>query len=109
MANPTLLLNQPFVFCGLGTLTQTIAATGLYNVHVELTETPPSGLVVTVTQNGSTKYTSPTITPTQSAQQFKTELSCTAADVINVVLSSASAVDALLNTVKSTVTIGQGL
>lgn len=107
MAN-TLFLNQPFVFCGLGTLVSTVATAGLYNVHVEASEVPPSGLTVTVKQNGSTKYTSPTLSPTQGGIQMKTELNCAASDAIEVDLTSGQAIDSNLNTVKSTVTLGQG-
>lgn len=107
MAN-ILLVNQPFVSVGLGTFTHTIASAGLYNVHVESTETPPTSLTMIVTQNGPTVYTAPVITPTQSAIQFKVPLVCTAADAITVVLSSGAAIDNQLNTLKTTVTIGQG-
>jgi hypothetical protein len=37
MSNPILLLNQPQVFNGLGTLTHTLAATGNYNVSFQAT------------------------------------------------------------------------
>jgi hypothetical protein len=109
LANPTLILNRPFPFVGLGTLTYTVATTGLYNAQAQCTETPPSGLSIVVQQNGTTVYTAPTVTATQSALQFKTELNCSATDVITVVMSSSTAIDKQLNTVKTTVTIGQGL
>ncbi len=103
-----LLLNTPFVFDGLGTLTNTIATTGLYNVTVTTTDTPSSSLSIVVNQNGSPVYTAPVLSPTQGAIQFKTELVCAATDTITVVLSSSAAVDKLLNTVKSTITLISG-
>lgn len=108
MAN-TLILNQSFPFVGLGTLTFTIPTTGLYNVKVDATEVPPSGLSIVVKDNGSTIFTAPVITPTQSAIQFKAGVfSLTAAHVITVVLASSAAVDSALNNVKSIVSIGEG-
>jgi len=107
MAN-ILLLEQPFVFVGLGTLTYTVPATGRYSVKVQLSENPPSGLSVVVNDNGSPVFTAPVITPTQIAQQFKVSLSLTAADVVTVVLASSSAIDNQLNTVKTSVSIGLG-
>lgn len=107
MAN-TLILEQPFVFVGLGTLTYTVASTGRYSVKVQLSENPPSGLSVVVNNNASPVFTAPVITPTQIAQQFKVSLSLTAADVITVVLASSSAIDNQLNTVKTSVSIGLG-
>ncbi len=111
MPSNTLILNSPQIFCGLGTLTYTISSTGagLYNVHCECLKTPPSGLSIVVNQNGSAVYTSTTLTTTQSAVQFKTTLNCANSDVITVVLSSSTAVDLLLNTVKTSIAIGTGL
>jgi hypothetical protein len=103
------LLNQPFPLCGVGTLTFTIPTTGSYFVAVQLTEVPVTGLSVVVNNNGTPIYTAPTITPTQSAQQFKTSFLANTADVITVVVSSSTPIDLLLNTVKSVITIGQGM
>ena len=68
-----LILNQPQVMVGLGTMTYTVptGAGGAYNVSVQLTEVPPSGLSVVVNDNGSPIFTAPTLSPTQIAQQFK--------------------------------------
>lgn len=111
MAN-YLVVNQPQVFVGLGTLTYNIpspAPTSLYTVRLQSTEVPPSGLVITVKNGASTKYTSPTLTPTQGAVQFSFKLPpVSAADAITVVLSSASAIDAAYNNVKSSISIEQG-
>lgn len=104
-----LLLNQPFVTAGLDTLNFTIPSSGLYNVHVELTEVPPTGLSVVVKKNTVTQFTAPAISPTQIAQQFKFGFLAAAADAISVVISSAAAIDSVANNVKSVVTIGQGL
>lgn len=108
MSNPILILNQSFVTVGLGTLTFTIPTTGRYNVQAALTEVPPSGLSVVVNQNGSPILTAPVLTPTQIAQQFKVSFNATAADAITVVLASTTAIDEQLNTVKASVSIGQG-
>lgn len=109
----TLLLNQPFVVCGLDTLNYTVPTTGLYSVQVQLTEVPPSGLSVVVNKNASPIFTSPALSVTQVAQQFKFGFLATAADAIQVVISStqsgAAAIDNQLNTIKSTVYIQQGL
>lgn len=67
-----------------------------------------SGVSVVVKQNGSTVYTSPTLSATQSAQQFKVDLNCALNDAISVVVSSSTASDQQLSGVRTTVTIGQG-
>ena len=103
-----LLINQPFVTTGADTLNFTIGTTGLYNVQVQSTEVPPSGVTVLVKQNGATIFTAPTLGQTQGAFQFKFSFLGTAADAISVVISSALAIDAVINNVKSIVSIGQG-
>lgn len=110
MAN-ILLLNVPRVDVGLVTNNYTVptGGDGMYNVAVQLSENPPSGLSVVVNKNASPVYTAPVISPTQIAQQFKFDLPLVATDVVSVVLSSAVAIDSQLNTVKTNMSIGQGL
>lgn len=171
MAN-YLLLNQPQVWNGLGTLTYVIPTTGQYNVQMSITvpealatgdgagsgtglgsgsggggqgfvlgdrgtgyggvgqgfgtgnnyQQPPSygsnqtsgsavssGVSILVKNGASTIFTAPTLTATQSALQFQYGFQATAADVITVVIASATASDNELNGVKSQISINQGL
>ncbi len=103
-----LILNQPRVDVGLQTSTYTVPTDGIYNVQVQLTENPPSGLSVVVNKNASPVFTAPVITPTQIAQQFRVSFPLEEDDVITVVLASSEAIDNQYNTVKSNVSIGQG-
>jgi hypothetical protein len=104
-----LVLNKPQVLSGLGTMTYVIAADGLYSVRVVSTEVPPSGVTIVVKQNGATKYTAPVLAQTQGSIQFKfSPLVCVATDVIDVILSSAQAIDSQINNVKSSISIEQG-
>lgn len=103
-----LILDEPRVDVGLVTDTYTVATTGLYNLEAQITEIPPSGLSIVVNQNGSPIYTAPTLTPTQSAIQFKVDINATAADVITLVLSSTNTNDEMLNSVKTNVAITKG-
>lgn len=133
----TLFLNIPQVSVGLPTFTYTVPAVsaaypfggaGVYNVQVSLTVTNSvvgtgagsgipltaqtvsgSGAQYVVNQNGSPVYTSPAITPFQTALQSKTELLCAVTDIITVVFSSSTAIDEQLNTLQSTVSINQGI
>lgn len=103
-----LLLDKPFVSVGMDTFTYTVPTTGVYYVSVQSTETPPTSLAIVVKQNGATIYTAPVITPTQSALQFHQSFLLTAADAMQVVLSSSAAVDKQLNSLKTTITLGIG-
>jgi len=111
----TLFVNQPIVSAGLTASPDTFNYTvptggaGLYTVHVEFTEPPPSGVVATVKQNSTTVYTAATLGQTQSAQQFKYTQLYSDADVIHVLLSSSTATDLVANAVKAIVSVRQGL
>ena len=107
MAN-ILFEGQPFVSVGLGTFTHTVVNDGVKSVRVQSFETPASSLSIVVNKNGSPVFTAPTITPTQSALQFKATFICVATDVVTVVLSSGAAVDNQLNTLKTTVSFDKG-
>ncbi len=106
----TLIINRESVVVGLGAVyTFTVPATDMYSIRLGLTEIPPSGLSVVINDNGSPIFTAPVIGQTQIAQQFRLGVKLTAAHVIIVVLASSSANDNLLNSVKTTVSICQGL
>lgn len=107
MAN-TLILNAPQIFNGIGTLTNTVAATGNYNISLQSTEVPPSGISIVVKNGVTTIFTAPALSATQGALQFKFSFQATAADVITVILDSATASDLQYNTVKTSISIGQG-
>jgi len=69
-----------------------------------------SSLVVLVKQNGSTKLTAPAIAaPEQSSLNFKFLLNCSASDTIEIDMTSSNAADNLLNSIKSSASIDQGL
>lgn len=117
-----LLLNSPYVLVGTDVgqgliytftipalLPTQISGAGIYRVSLQTTFTPVSGLTITVKQNGSTVYTAPVPTPTQSALQFQLDLLCAVADVITVNLTSSTPVDQLLNTIQTTCSISNGL
>ncbi len=111
----TLFINKPFVSANLTSGTDTLNYTvpsggaGIYTVKVDLTEVPVSGISIVVKQGASTRFTAPTISPTQIGQKFKFTYLYADADVIGVVISSSTAIDKVANNVKAIVTIQQGL
>lgn len=108
-------LNQSQSVAGLGTSTYTVPAsvTGLIPLTVEVKSTiqPGSGLEIVINQNGSPIVDNGGDSDNPSATQLSigavARLSCAAADVITVVLSSSAAIDALPNSVKSTINLFQ--
>lgn len=99
---------QAKVLSNLDTYNHTALQTSMYKVAVTASEIPPSGLLITIKQNGSTKATAALPAAAQNHVELQTVLNCTANDVISVVLSSASAGDTQLNVVKATMAITVG-
>lgn len=101
--------NQNSTFGGLGTAASAkVPDAGIYQVNVSLTlPSIPAGsplasaVVAVVNKNGSPVYTG-----SAGSRGFQTQVSCAAADVIAVVLSSSGlAQDNEPNAVKSTISI----
>lgn len=102
--------NQNLVFQGLGTISVQVPDAGIYSVDGKITLPTittagvQSALVVTINKNGSPVYVG-----SPSARGFFSKVSCAANDTIAVVFSSASAVDAALNVIKSNISISLGV
>lgn len=125
MAN-SLQMNTSTVFAGLGTSTFTVVTAGLYTVQIKSTipclaagssnnstvTAGGSALQIVVNNNGSPVLTvggsGANPTPTQQSIGGSVVIQAAAADVITVVLTSANAVDALPNAVKSIINLFQG-
>lgn len=106
---PILSGGQSQVMCGLGSLTLTSTFAVPHTARVRLTEVPITGVTVVVTQNGSTVFTAPVITPTQIAQQFNVTFMCAVNDAIAITVSSSTPVDLQLNTVKWSASFQRGM
>lgn len=123
----SLQLNSSTPFAGLGTATFNVLTAGLYTVDCQSTipynasgnslrtdQTSPfaSALQIVINLNGGPVLTvggaSTNPTPTQPSLGGRTVILCAASDVITVVLSSANAVDATPNAVKSIINVFQG-
>ncbi len=102
--------NKSFTAQGLGTIhTETVPDTSIYAVTGKITlptitqgSSAQSAVVTVVNVNGSPVYTGEA-----SAEGFETQASCTAGDIITIVLSSSVAEDNALNAVKTTATISE--
>lgn len=113
---------------GLGTFTYTIVTSGLYTLGCQstlpfeqgtynnssVTPSVASALQIVLSQTGSATQsitiggaaTNPT--PTQPAMGTSGRFQCVAGDTLNVALTSANAIDAQPNAVKSIVNLYQG-
>lgn len=103
--------NSNGTFSGLATYIVGVPTTDTYIVQGTLTlpslakgDTANSSVVVVVKVNSTTSYTG-----VAGATGFRTSINCTANDLISVITSSAAAVDQGSNTIRTTVSIYEGL
>jgi len=101
--NKTKVLNQ------LDTYNHTTLTTNMYVVEVSTNGIPPSGLSVTIQQNGVTKATTTTPGNLQAGLDVRIILNCTIGDLISVILASSAAADQGGNAFKATLKITPGL
>ena len=126
MSINSLQLNNSSPFSGLGTATYNVLSAGLYTVNCSstipyeqgtsnnssVTPSVSSALQIVINQNGTPVVTvggsASNPTPTQPSMSAVARIQAAASDVITVVLSSANAIDAVPNMVKSTINVYQG-
>ena len=91
---------------GLGTWVYTATTAGQYDVEVHAAYQTPSSLSIVLEHNGTPFLTAPLPTTTQLATDIAYKgLTLAASDTVSVVLSSAAAIDAAPNTVKTVINI----
>jgi len=106
----TLIKNyQSNVINALDTYNYTVPSASLESVSVSMTEIPPSGISILIQQNGSTKASLSSPAAAQSVLNLQVILNCASSDVISVIISSSSAIDQQLNTIKGIINIRDGL
>lgn len=93
---------------GLNTGTFTVVNPGYYSVQCKSTIQPGSGLQIVINKNGSAQVTNGSPSASQQSIAANAKFYCAAADVITIVLTSSSAVDAAPNAVKSIMNIYYG-
>lgn len=101
-------ISETKVISSLDTYNHTTKAASMYSVTVTLSEIPTSGLSIVIKQNSSTIATSIAATPNQNSISLQTVINCALNDVIGIVITSTSAVEAGPNQFKGILNIHQG-
>lgn len=96
------------VISSLDTYNHTTLLAAVYQVKVDVTEIPTSGISVVIKQNFSTIVTSLVPAATQNTITIATPINCAISDVISVVITSTSAVEAGPNEFKGLINIHVG-
>jgi hypothetical protein len=102
---------QPSVSSGLSTDTFKVTTAGLHSIYARSTVIQPSGLVVTLSQSGSTSASvvSSTTSPMQEEVEVNGKFNCAVGDILSVVVTSSAPVDQPPNLIKTIINLRQGL
>lgn len=101
---------QNLVFTGLGTIAITVPNAGAYFLDAKISLPTlsngggVSAVVAVIKVNAST-----ILTGVAGATGIKADFTCAAGDSVSLILSSAAAADQVLNAVKTTIALGQGV
>lgn len=95
----TLHLHQTSAFAGLGSYTFTVTTPGLYMASVQALNIPSSGVILTISQNGTPLVTSSAFSGAQEILNASTPITAAASDVITWAVTSGTPGDYKLNSV----------
>jgi hypothetical protein len=109
MATTITRIDQSKVISNLDTYNHTALANSVYNVSIQLTEQPPSGISILLQQNSSTKASFSSPAAQQGVINLQVAMNCAINDVISIVISSSSASDQNINAIKGILNIHQGV
>lgn len=104
-------VSQQSLVSGLSNDTFKVAVAGTYTVITKTTCLQPSGLVVTISQSGSTtaSVTTPTTSPVQKHIELNGKFGCAIGDILTIAVTSSAAVDQPPSLIKTTINIRQGV
>lgn len=102
---------KPSVSSGLSTDTFKIDAAGVYSIYVNTTVRDPSGLVITISQSGSTtaSFSTPTTSPLTDHVELNAKFNCAVNDILTVTITSSATIDQPPNLIKSIINLRQGV
>lgn len=101
-------ISQTKVLSNLDTYNHTAMQASMYKVEVQMSENPPSGLTITIQQNGVTKASTSTPASSQAVVDLQVLLNCAPNDLISVILASSNAQEAAPNQIKGILKISVG-
>lgn len=90
------------------TYRHTALAADTYKVSVRMSMIPPSGIAITIAQNGSTKASINSPASAQSIEDLQIVLNCAINDNIDIVINSAVVAEQGINDFKATINIHRG-
>lgn len=92
----------------LDTYNHTTLNASMYKVAIRLTESPPSGMIINIQQNGVTKAGFSVPSSVQNHIELQVVMNCAVSDLISIILSSSNANDQRINDLSGILTITQG-
>jgi len=102
---------QASVASGLSTDRLQIKNAGVFSVFTRTTCIDPSGLVVTISQSGSTSasFSSAAVSSPQTHVEMNAKFNCAVGDILQVALTSSAPIDQPPNLIKTIIDVKQGV
>lgn len=102
---------KPSVMNGLNTDTFKVKVAGIHTIYAESTVNFGSGLVITLSQTGSTSVSAstPATSPQQECVSINNKFNCAVGDILSVVTSSSANADQPASIVKTTINLRMGI
>lgn len=101
-------ISRTKVISNLDTYNHTALQNSMYVVSMTINELPPSGITITIQQNGVTKASLSAPAAAQSETKLRTILNCAASDLISIIVASSTASDQTINSFKGILKITPG-
>lgn len=90
---------------GLNTFQKTITVAGVYEVIVNSNISAGSGLIITISKNGSSLLASSAPQPTQTRVRLGIDLVAAVSDVISVAFTSSTSLDLIPDNIQSAINL----
>lgn len=102
--------SQSSVSNGLSTDLHKVVTPGVYTINASSTMDQPSGLIITLSQSGSTSISvsSPTTSPLALTNGVNKAFNCQTGDILSVVVTSSAAKDQPPSLIRTTICLRRG-
>ena len=106
-----MMSTRPTASSGLSTDQHKVKEAGVYSIYSRSTVVPASGLVVTMSQSGSTtaSFTSPTTSEKQIDVEMNAKFNCAVDDILTVAITSSAPADQPPQLIKTIINLRQGV
>lgn len=108
MATTITGISKSKVISNLDTYNHTALQNSMYTVSLDLSEQPPSGCIITMSQNGTPRLVTAAPAATQLDIKASVVMNCAISDIISIAITSSTPSDITINSIKGILRITPG-